>query len=261
MTMHQPRRVFTDTPYRLTLLSKVLDQFSQRRLSTAGLHPASRCLEVGAGTGSIAVWLAEQVGPVGQVVATDLNIDHIPNHPNLTPVVHNIATDTLEDAGGFDLIHARLVISQQPNRWAVVDKLAQALVPGGALVVEEFVTDQVRYVMQPDDDPEPDRLFNEYHDALVALLDASGKDTEWDMALAMTRAGLHNLNFELWTRSWTGGSAGTDLYDDTADQLRDRLVQHGMKPADVEAFRQCLTRDDLNVYMHWLQSAIGYKPW
>jgi ubiquinone/menaquinone biosynthesis C-methylase UbiE len=38
------------------------------------VQPGWRCLEVGAGRGSMAVWLAQRVGPSGHVVATDVDV-------------------------------------------------------------------------------------------------------------------------------------------------------------------------------------------
>jgi 2-polyprenyl-3-methyl-5-hydroxy-6-metoxy-1,4-benzoquinol methylase len=49
---------------RLSLLEQIYDPVSRRR--RALVQPGWRCLEVGAGRGSMAVWLAEQVGPTGQ---------------------------------------------------------------------------------------------------------------------------------------------------------------------------------------------------
>jgi tRNA A58 N-methylase Trm61 len=37
-----------------------------------GIAEGARCLEVGAGRGSIAAWLCRAVGPAGHVTATDL---------------------------------------------------------------------------------------------------------------------------------------------------------------------------------------------
>jgi hypothetical protein len=46
---------------RLSLLEELYDPASRRR--RALVEPGWRCLEVGGGRGSMAVWLAEQVGP------------------------------------------------------------------------------------------------------------------------------------------------------------------------------------------------------
>jgi predicted O-methyltransferase YrrM len=44
-----------------------------RHLIDLGIAPGWRCLEVGAGGGGVARWLAERVGETGRVVATDIN--------------------------------------------------------------------------------------------------------------------------------------------------------------------------------------------
>src|SRR5262244_4089208 len=83
---------------RLALLEHNLDPLSQRRLAALGIQPGWRCLEVGAGHGSIARWLAAQVGPQGRVVATDLNPRFLTDLtlPNVEIRRHDIRTDPLE---------------------------------------------------------------------------------------------------------------------------------------------------------------------
>jgi len=51
----------------LTGLSGMFDPFSTARISESTTLAGARCLELGAGNGSVAVWLAEQVGPDGHV--------------------------------------------------------------------------------------------------------------------------------------------------------------------------------------------------
>src|SRR5512139_3160536 len=58
---------------RLSLLEQRLDAQSRRYVTALGTQKGWRCLEVGAGHGSIVRWLAAQVGPEGRVVATDIN--------------------------------------------------------------------------------------------------------------------------------------------------------------------------------------------
>jgi ubiquinone/menaquinone biosynthesis C-methylase UbiE len=53
---------------RLGLIERQYDPLSRRHLATLGIRRGWRCLEVGAGHGSVAEWLAEQVGPQGKVV-------------------------------------------------------------------------------------------------------------------------------------------------------------------------------------------------
>jgi 2-polyprenyl-3-methyl-5-hydroxy-6-metoxy-1,4-benzoquinol methylase len=94
---------------RLSLLELLYDPTTRRR--RAIVQPGWRCLEVGAGRGSMAVWLAEQVGPTGRVIATDVDTAYLRriNLPNLEILEHNILEDSLEalEPGSFDLVCSR----------------------------------------------------------------------------------------------------------------------------------------------------------
>lgn len=124
---------------RLQLLQQSLDAPTIRRLEQLGVKPGWRCLEVGAGVGSIAHWLAEYVGPEGKVVATDINtrfLDTI-HEPNLEIRQHNILLDDLE-RGSYDLVHARAVLMHLADPGLAISKMAAAVRPGGWLLLEEF---------------------------------------------------------------------------------------------------------------------------
>jgi hypothetical protein len=62
-----------ETVDRFAGLEAVFDPVTRGHLTRLGLAPGARCLEVGAGNGSIARWMADQVGPAGQVLAVDLD--------------------------------------------------------------------------------------------------------------------------------------------------------------------------------------------
>src|SRR6516165_1192119 len=82
---------------RLGLLERVADPITLRRLQSLGVREGWRCLEIGAGHGSVARWLAKQVGPQGQVVATDLNPRFLRElaAPNIEVRHHDILNDEL----------------------------------------------------------------------------------------------------------------------------------------------------------------------
>ena len=115
------------------------DTFTMRKLADTGVTAGWRCLEIGAGTGSVAAWLLDRVGPDGQVVATDIETRWLEPMATANLVVrhHNVSADPLEQ-DGFDLIHARLVLEHLPRPEAVAAKLVAALRPGGWLVVEDY---------------------------------------------------------------------------------------------------------------------------
>ena len=80
-------------------------------MTALGIREGLRCLEVGAGGGSVAAWLCEQVGPTGRVVATDINIQllqHMNRH-NFEAIEHDITVDSPPESG-FDLVHTRWLL-------------------------------------------------------------------------------------------------------------------------------------------------------
>jgi SAM-dependent methyltransferase len=124
---------------RLDLLQEVFDGATGQHLSRLALPAGGRCLEVGAGAGSIARWLCERVGSGGRVVATDLDVGFLETlqEDNLEVRRHDIVSDELE-TDAFDLIHSRLVLEHIPERDHVLRRLVAALRPGGWLVLEDF---------------------------------------------------------------------------------------------------------------------------
>lgn len=123
---------------RLGLTEDSFDPGTRHRLAAAGIQPGWRCLEVGAGQGSIARWMAEQVGAHGRVVATDINPRFLTaiDLPNVEVRKHDIRTDPLEP-GMYDLAHCRAVLMHLAAPLLAVRRIAAALRVGGWLVVEE----------------------------------------------------------------------------------------------------------------------------
>ena len=122
---------------RLEALAATFDPGTRRHLSAPGLAPGWRCLEVGGGTGTVARWLCDEVGPTGQVVVTDLDIGFCSqiDRDNLEVRRHDITRDPLEE-GAFDLVHTRFVLEHLYSREAALATMMRALRPGGWIVVE-----------------------------------------------------------------------------------------------------------------------------
>ena len=125
---------------RLNLLEQLYDPVSRRR--RALVERGWRCLEVAAGRGSMAVWLAEQVGPAGQVVATDIDTRYLQQLelPNLKVLEHNILEDPLEalGPGSFDLVCSRLALFHLVGKQEqAIRQMTKCLRPGGWLIDED----------------------------------------------------------------------------------------------------------------------------
>ncbi|REF00429.1 class I SAM-dependent methyltransferase [Thermomonospora umbrina] len=126
-----------DEQERLDALCDVLDPVSFAALEALPQRSVRHCLELAAGTGSVARRLAER-HPTAQVTATDLDLRFLDSsdHANLEFVRHDVTCDRFPDAS-FDLIHARYLLHHIPERDRVLVDIARWLAPGGHLVLEE----------------------------------------------------------------------------------------------------------------------------
>jgi SAM-dependent methyltransferase len=123
---------------RLRLLEEIHDPVTIRHLEMLGVSQGWNCLEVGAGAGSMAEWLAKRVAYTGKVVAADIDIRFLRqvSMPNLEIRQHDIMKDDLE-TGHYDLVHCRDLLMHLPEPEKVVRRMANALRLGGWLLIEE----------------------------------------------------------------------------------------------------------------------------
>jgi SAM-dependent methyltransferase len=122
----------------LAALEKQYDPGTLRLLASRGVSDGWRCLEAGAGRGTIAHWLAGRVAPSGHVIASDIDTRFLRETvaPNLEVWTHDIVAEPLPEAA-FDLVHDRLLLENLADRDSVLRKLASSLRVGGWLVLEE----------------------------------------------------------------------------------------------------------------------------
>jgi SAM-dependent methyltransferase len=122
---------------RLQSLAEALDEGTIGVLRALRPRPDWRCLEIGAGVGTVAAWLAREC-PAGEVTATDLTLRHLGKAagPNLHTIEHDITTGDFP-AGSFDLICSRYVFIHQAEREQILARVATWLAPGGWLVLED----------------------------------------------------------------------------------------------------------------------------
>src|SRR5690348_1451369 len=64
---------WSDERRRLALIEQCYDPMTIARLTALGVALGWRCLEIGAGGGSVSRWLRDRVGADGRVVAMDLD--------------------------------------------------------------------------------------------------------------------------------------------------------------------------------------------
>jgi len=128
-----------DEGNRLRLLETIADPRSIRLLGGLGVQPGWRCAELGAGGGSMAMWLADQVGQQGSVLAVDRDVTllkHLDGRNNIVIVETSIEDLDLPPAS-LDLIHTRNVLMHIDHADEIIARLVDALRPGGVLLLEE----------------------------------------------------------------------------------------------------------------------------
>jgi SAM-dependent methyltransferase len=215
-----------ETRERFPALSDLYDDETIRCLQVVGVSPGWQCLEVAAGGGSIAQWLARQVGTSGRVLATDLDTRFLESlaDPVLEVRRHDIARDPLPDRE-FDLVHARLILVHLPEREPALAKMVGALKPGGWLVCEEFDS----LSMPADPALHPDECALKAQGAMQRVLASRGANTRYgrDLAARMRAHGLVDIRAKARMAMWQGGSAGARLYRANFEQLREELMHTG----------------------------------
>jgi len=218
---------------RLAGLSAQFDAVTIRHLTTVGVGPGWRCLEVGGGAGSITRWLSEATGTTGRVVATDLDTRFLGDvsADNVEIRRHDVTSDPLEE-DAFDLVHARAVVEHLPGRRDVIARLAKSLRPNGVLVLEDLVFGGIdtplweKLARPAQQAPAVTRAMR----AMAGGFRAVGADPEFGLELpeALTAAGLRDVSAELTHRLVHGGSEESAFYALSLREVGPRLIAAGL---------------------------------
>ena len=248
---------------RLRTLEALLDAGTVRHLEARGVGPGWRCLEVGAGGGSIAAWLCDRVGPDGSVLATDLDTTVLErlSEPNLEIRAHDVLADELPEAE-FDLVHMRLLLAWLRDPAAALRRLVAALRPGGWLVAEEM--DFVSAVPGPGLGERRAAVFERVVAAHNAVLSGShafdplyGRRVAGDLA----GAGLDEVDAEGRVTMWRGGADGGRIWRLTVEQLRDEMVETGIVTGeDLDVALELFEDPDATVVSQITMAAWGRRP-
>jgi SAM-dependent methyltransferase len=223
---------------RLAGMEAQWDPGTFRHIDGLGLKPGASCWEIGGGGGSVAAWL-ETVA--GHLLVTDVDTRFIESlaSDQVTVERHDVVVDPLPDER-FDLIHARLVLEHLPARDAVVDRLVEALSPGGWLLLEDY--DWTSYGAEPGSEA-TDRVTQ----AVLGLMKGAGFDPYFGRRLLgeLETRGLKETGAEGRSLVMSGGHPGIAFYRFSLLSLRDPLVSSGaVTEADVEEVLAEIDRED-----------------
>lgn len=243
---------------RLVLLEERYDRETFRRLGLLGPLTGARCLEIGAGAGSVARGLARAVGPGGHVVATDIDPRFLDGAagPNLEVWQHDIRTDPLP-ANAFDLVHSRALLCHLPDPAETVARMVAALAPGGWLLVEE-----ADYVSCAAADPSHP-LAGAFDRTMSALLADACAGRLFDpylgrrIAALVGATGLTDCGGEGIVFIRAGDTGAADLFIRSSATRRPELLAQGaVAPHDVEGSLAAL-RDPAFTFL----DAVSFAAW
>jgi len=240
-----------------------LDPWSQQELKAVGVAAGWKCLEIGAGGGSIGRWLAGQAGPDGHVVATDLDTRILEGSagPHLEVRQHDLNKDTLEQ-GWYDLVHARLVLSHLANRDEMLEKLIAALRPGGWIVIEDFDHLTLKQMSVPSRVSDQDATaYKRLLEIALRFLASRGVDGEFGCRLyGLLRAqGLTDVHAEGRVSIDCGGSPFMRFLRLSAAQAGPALVGKEVTQEEFQRFLELCEEPHFTAASHTLVSARGRK--
>ncbi len=236
---------------RLALLEGIYDPSTILRCTALGVGVGWRCLELGAGGGSIARWLCDTVGPTGTVTAVDLEprfLEADPR-PNLDIRRRDILAEGIP-GDGYDLIHARALLMHLPTRGELITDLAGRLRPGGVLLLEEadaFTFGTAESAL--------------YRDVLLAGCAAAAKaggDFFWARHLParLAAAGLTGVTGTVDASIFPGGSPWAQFAAMTVEQLTPLLLDDGVSAEQIAAFNA-----ELSDPTRWFPSVAVVAAW
>jgi SAM-dependent methyltransferase len=208
---------------RLQLLEATFDPLSMDAIRAAGIKHGSRCLEIGAGAGSIARWCAEQVGDPSLVCATDMDTRLLTAlaADGLTVLQHDVLVDDFPP-GSFDIVHARAVLEHIPAREVALDRIVDWLAPDGALVLGNFASFPVF--------SSPHEAHRDAMRALFEVLAITGTDFDWGRTFPepLRRRGYRDVGVSAIVPVLQGGSPHARFLSLTLESLRQRIVEAGL---------------------------------
>jgi SAM-dependent methyltransferase len=224
----------TEERRRLELLQECADPLTTRSLDTIGIEPGWRCLELGAGAGSVAQLLCRRVGPAGRVVAVDLDTRFLEELPedNLEVDRRDVLADGLP-GDAYDLVHARALLMHLPTREKFVGEMAAALRPGGWLLVEDLDT----YPFQV-----AEGVYADVMQKAIAAFHAANAASTFGRQLPalFDAAGLEDVEAFCEVMTYRGGSPAAQLILASMDQLRPALLAVGATDDQLEDLRPVL---------------------
>jgi SAM-dependent methyltransferase len=247
---------------RLRLIEAECDPQTFRYLDAIGVGAGWRCVEVGAGAGSVVRWLSERVGSQGRVVAADLDLRFLGDlrEPNVEVRRCDITRDDVEPAF-YDLVHCRCLLMHLGDPVGVLRRMAAALRPGGWLVAEEPDVAVAESVDRAH--PLADVFDSGYRKRIEFSRAAGIMDCRFGRVLPayMEALGLVEMGNEGVARVFHGGDPFSRMWIQTWRRIDDVVIAQGVLTESEVADIRRAYEDPAFIYRALLmQSVWGRKP-
>ncbi|MEV5846968.1 class I SAM-dependent methyltransferase [Streptomyces sp. NPDC051985] len=230
------------------------DDLTLARLRALGAGPGWRCLDVGAGTGTVSRRLLDEAG-VDSVLAVDRDVRFLGERPGLEVLEADVTAPGVV-RGRFRLVHARFVLMHLPEHERLISALAELVEPGGVLVLGDAV--------DLTSDRTPDTPYTTVMRAMWQGLRATiGTDVSWVPSYPhlLRAAGLGSVAAEIHVPPLLPGSPISRFWTDTWERSRAAMLATGLvDDAAVDAAVRYLSSDECAALSAGMLTAWGWKP-
>jgi SAM-dependent methyltransferase len=234
---------------RLRAQARLWEPVTARMLDHVGLAPGARCLDAGCGPGETMRLMAERVGPSGHVLGVDLDTTlgahavatlRAAGHAQCDFAAIDLTAGEPLPGAPFDLVYARLLLYHLPARVAVLERLWDAVAPGGQLLVQDYDVGGAGIIPSLD-------TIDEFLRVVTAAFEARGCDIHVGSRLP-----------QLFAQAGIGAPDGTDvagrleplaasapgLFTAVYRGVLATALEHGITTADdARAWERALQRD------------------
>lgn len=237
---------------RLSGMEALWDPGSQALLNDLGIGPGWKCLEIGAGGGSLVEWMAARGAHVTAVDIDTRFVEHLACD-SITVRRLDIREDELPQAE-FDLVHSRLVLEHLTDRLQILDRLARTLRPGGWIVIEDYDWSAFRF-------DDGDERLRKVTDSILDYMAQAGFERNYGGRVVgdLADAGFIEVCGEGRVRIIDSDSPGFDFFRLTFESLRGPVVDAGLITAEDAEAASVRFQSKLRVSTPLMMAGIGRR--
>lgn len=217
---------------RRELRQNINDDFTKIFIEKFKLKENANCLEIGAGLGSIAYFLADlcKNGNVDVIDIKEENVKEILKHKRNNMNVKQIAIqDSFFNNRKYDFIHARFVFEHIDKPKDVVSNIIKNnLRNNGILFLEDAVYENVNLLGDP--------IYKKVMEAYINVIKSDGSNYYWGMEMnkCFIDNGLKDVNSLGIVRVLNGGSEETKFWKASIIENYQKIKSQGILSDEID---------------------------